>query len=243
MPVSEVVKILRGARIGRASTEEVFSFVHRRFAEYFLIDTFREQPTALPLEDFPTNSRWRDALVLYAEVAEEPVAKEMADRCWEEIRKANEMQAEVAGEPYMRALHSLRFLASAFRGRREVLEHFEPELASLIQKAVREQDMLVAKHAIEAAGGVVGSEWRTHDHRGAGGGQSVAVRECAARLPLSALAADADEVPDHGSSSRYTADQAPENVPRDDDFIGNWQWSRAAQALLSASASRYSILF
>ncbi len=87
-PVEDTMEILQFARLARlkSSNEKQFSFVHRRFAEYFLTRRIVEGKIEVPLEAIPSDSRWRDALVLYCEVAEETEAKRIAEYCWKEIK-------------------------------------------------------------------------------------------------------------------------------------------------------------
>jgi GTPase SAR1 family protein len=83
-PIEDVIDILKYARLGRLGSgdENRFSFVHRRFNEYFVVQRLIEQPHRVPQDAIPNDSRWRDALVLYCEVAEENKAKEIANFCW-----------------------------------------------------------------------------------------------------------------------------------------------------------------
>lgn len=151
LPVKGAITALRQARIARPSKSETFSFIHRRFHEYFLIDHLRADPDRL-LESIPNDTRWHDCFVLFCEVADESVARRIAAFCWDRIRAAREGAVEMGSDAYRDALHTLRFLANAFRARRHLLASFEPELAERIEKDVRDPDMLVAKHALEASG-------------------------------------------------------------------------------------------
>jgi hypothetical protein len=152
LPVEGAIAVLRRARIARPGVTTTFSFIHCRFHEYFLIDHFRRNPARLPYESIPEDTRWRDGLVLFCEVADPPTAQRIAEFCWAQIRSARDAAAEAGSEGYRRALHSLRFLATAFRARRNLIASFEPELAEQIEKDVRDPNMLTAKHALEASG-------------------------------------------------------------------------------------------
>ncbi|MFN3076988.1 MAG: NACHT domain-containing protein [Alphaproteobacteria bacterium] len=147
--IADVVDVLCFARIGRgnATTDGRFSFVHRRFNEYFLVRNLLDGRRGLPLEDIPQDRRWRDALVLYAEVAPEANAKRIALYCWETISKNAQINS-------LWAIRCLRFLADAFRSRRELLEPFAQELASFVKIKIQggEQDIVSAKLAVEAVG-------------------------------------------------------------------------------------------
>src|SRR5205814_943730 len=104
------------------------------------------------LEAIPTDSRFRDALVLYCEVADAADARRIAQLCWSEARRIGTGEAQVGDPSYVRAIHCLRFLGAAFRSRPEALEGFRDELGQLVLKLVGpESDMLLAKHAFEVA--------------------------------------------------------------------------------------------
>lgn len=153
-PIDAVIDVLIAARVGRAgASSTTFSFVHRRFNEYFLIDRFREDPSAVPLEAIPSESRWRDAIVLYAEVANEAEGARMAAFAWGEMNPLLMWPKTTAPEQYLRALHSLRFMAEAFRGRRDLLTPYQDELGRLILDTVRaSHDIVTVKHAVETVG-------------------------------------------------------------------------------------------
>ena len=154
-PVEDAVEILRYARLGRlgAGDDKNFSFAHRRFNEYFVSQQLIKNPERVPRESIPTDSRWRDALVLYCEIAEEEKAREIADYCWAEIRCIVTEQLNMADPRYLRAMHSLRFLKEAFRARTSCLSNFRDELADFIEHQIENTTGLLAKKlAVEAVG-------------------------------------------------------------------------------------------
>jgi len=153
--VEDVVDILCYARLGRlgAGDDKVFSFAHRRFNEYFVSQQLIKNPERVPRESIPTDSRWRDALVLYCEVAEEEKAREIADYCWAEINCIVTEQLNMADPRYRRAVHSLRFLKEAFRARTTCLSNFRDELADFIEHQIKNaKDLVSKKLAVEAVG-------------------------------------------------------------------------------------------
>lgn len=85
----DVINILKYARIGRIKTSYVskFSFVHRRFAEFFLTKKILKNDHQIPFQSIPTDTRWWDSMVLYCEIAPEEKATQVANFCWEEINK------------------------------------------------------------------------------------------------------------------------------------------------------------
>ncbi len=169
VPVADVAEFLFEARVARRSSSTgAFGFVHRRFHEYFLVEILTPSLWAEHLESIPTDGRWREALALLAEVADEPIARLIAVYCTLVFGRGAlgsmasavgitqlDSSVSVAGtDRYRRALHSLRFLAAAFRGRREIVGLVEPALAKMLNVLVIQtsSDMVMAKHAVEALG-------------------------------------------------------------------------------------------
>ena len=154
-PVAAVVKLLaysRLMRLGDAEAQQV-SFVHRRFHEFFVAQAMQRDPSRIELDAIPTDSQWRDALVLYCEVAPEAQAAAIAEFCWEEIRPLADAGLDTSAPRFLRAVHSLRFLRDAFRSRSACIERFRQQLAGLIEKEMTLKDgALPAKIALESSG-------------------------------------------------------------------------------------------
>ncbi|SMY33236.1 NACHT domain-containing protein [Photobacterium andalusiense] len=125
--IDAVIDCLKFARIVRASSidEGRVSFVHRRFCEYFVVIDILKNNSEIPFADIPRDSQWRDALVLYCEVASKKQASEIANKCWEIIKKDN-------GNGNLESIHCMRFLRDAFKGRHECLADFQAELEQFI---------------------------------------------------------------------------------------------------------------
>jgi NACHT domain len=144
-----IVQILRTAHIARGDKPSEFSFAHRRFYEYFVVFKLLELgKNAISLENIPTDSRWRDTLVLYCEVAPLEESVRIADYCWyQEIKPANNINAS-------RSKHSLRFLAEAYKSVKPALKKFEQELAELLIEEIikKNEDQVNVKIAVEALG-------------------------------------------------------------------------------------------
>ena len=74
-----VLKLLDYAKICRFGGEnEAVSFVHRRFQEFFFVESIIESGEDIEYEEYQSivnNASMRDALVLYCEVIEEEKAK------------------------------------------------------------------------------------------------------------------------------------------------------------------------
>src|SRR6266850_2140839 len=154
-PVQDVADILRYARLGRlgGGDEKRFSFVHRRFNEYFVVQNLKQSPETVPYDAIPTDSRWRDALVLYCEIAEEKYARVIAGACWVEIRNVAKAELNMAEPQYLRAVHCLRFLKDAFRSRVNLISSFRSKLANVIDaELLHGSNLLSKKIAVEAVG-------------------------------------------------------------------------------------------
>ena len=154
-PIEDVIDILKYARLGRLGSgdDNRFSFVHRRFNEYFVVQRLIEQPHRVPQDAIPNDSRWRDALVLYCEVAEENKAKEIANFCWSEISKVIDNNVDMGDPQFLRMIHCLRFLKEAFRTRLNYIEDFLPRLTLFIKDQIKNQEnLLLQKFAVEAVG-------------------------------------------------------------------------------------------
>lgn len=155
-PIEHIVQILVYARIGRlgGGSESRFSFVHRRFNEYFVVLNLIKNPQKVLLEAIPTDSRYRDALVLYCEVADENDAVKIADFCWNEIQKIKDVT--IGNPQYLRSIHCLRFIKEAYRNRLECLYGFRSKLTDLIALQIEEYrktgNALFVKFSIEAIG-------------------------------------------------------------------------------------------
>ncbi len=153
--IEEVIDILSHIKLGRIGTgdDKRFSLVHRRFNEYFVVQRLIEQPERVPEEAIPTDSRWRDVLVLYCEVADEIEAKKIANFCWSEIEKVIGGNVDMRDPQLLRMLHCLRFLKEAFRARVDCIEDFRNDLASFVKNTIQNQEnLLLKKFAVEAVG-------------------------------------------------------------------------------------------
>ncbi len=145
-----IVEIMRYTRIARgdSSNTSEFSFSHRRFYEYFVVqDILKVGKADLPLENIPTDSRWRDTLVLYCEVAPFEEAQKIANYCWFDVIQPNNDISNRASK------HCLRFLIEAFRGRQECLVDFHEELSGYVLEQIHVgNDPIDIKLAVEALG-------------------------------------------------------------------------------------------
>ena len=170
--VNAIVEILWDAGLARLGGDRKnnFSFVHRRFSEYFVAKYLLEyclnprsnlvrqerifdESGLVRLEKIFDESSWRDALVLYCEVAPKEEAQRIANYCWQEITKTEQSLSAMDQTTLMRSVYSLRFLADAFSSRRKDIEQIQKELTKFIGKQVKQKtNLLAAKLSVEAVG-------------------------------------------------------------------------------------------
>ncbi|MCB9298005.1 MAG: NACHT domain-containing protein [Lewinellaceae bacterium] len=176
-PLNATIKLLRDQRLARLGKGR-FSFIHRKFHEYFVALNFRENPEALPVEDIPLDARNRDALVLYCEIAEEETARKVIRYCWEETQKLacepspdeawllqpglskKERQKRlkkarprkiIIDNRYYQSVNCLRFLVDGFISRKDLLEPYSRELSEFILVNTElGDDLILQKFLIEA---------------------------------------------------------------------------------------------
>lgn len=152
--IQEIIDILIYARIGRLGQGSIkrFSFVHRRFNEYFLVQKYLDNPNLITIDAIPNDTKYRDSLVLYCEIAPIQHAKKIAEFCWGEVKLLNE------GSIYQikRSTQCLRFLVGAFGNRVLALEAFRSDLGDLIKSIINNyrkfNHPLIPKIAIEGLG-------------------------------------------------------------------------------------------
>jgi hypothetical protein len=153
--VPSMTAVLRYSGLARLSAvgDANFSFVHRRLNEYFVALRLLNDPAGVTLQAIPTDSRFRDALVLYCEVGEVAHVTSIALFCWSEIQVSQEDELiEVESPERLRAVHCLRFLGDAFRARPNCVP-FGGALAAYIGRRVKPNgNLLAAKIALEAIG-------------------------------------------------------------------------------------------
>jgi hypothetical protein len=148
----ETLTRCRILRTGRGAEHNI-SFSHRRFAEFFAATYLLTSETELPLDSIPTDSRWRDTLVIFSEICSDDTARLIANGCWKEIEPYFADSQTASSEQRLRAIHCLRFLADAFPQRNGACSDFMDKLTVRLTKTVEEsKDILLKKLTVEAAG-------------------------------------------------------------------------------------------
>lgn len=148
--VKDVIDILTYVRLGRLGDgdERLFSFAHRRFNEYFVAKGFIEDQSIVSIESIPTDSRWRDAMVMYCEIAPKEEVLKIAKFCWDNIDAASFDSVTTDRNNYLRSIHCLRFLKDAFRSRKDCLVDFIDDLNRLIRSQVENDDDIVTQKIV-----------------------------------------------------------------------------------------------
>ncbi|WP_089725295.1 NACHT domain-containing protein [Candidatus Thiosymbion oneisti] len=142
----------RVVRIG-SGIDASFSFVHRRFTEFFLAKHLQNDHDRLPLGDIPNDGRWREALTLFAGVAPPAEAEVIAKYCIEYACRLPAASRNPTSHDFLAGVHALRFLSASFRARREVLAPHDPQLVNIVRNLLRPSTpTLAAKIGSEAIG-------------------------------------------------------------------------------------------
>lgn len=146
---------VRFLRVGDPETG-LISFAHRRFAEYFATRDQIARGLTLSSESIALDSKWRDALVLYCQLANDQESIAVAEKCWEKIAAGlTPDPISTSEERYQAQLH-LRFLLEAFRHRPVLLATHRHVLSDYIRSSLEQPpktdsfDLLGAKQAVEA---------------------------------------------------------------------------------------------
>jgi len=148
----KVLRFLTQSRLGRLGGETgTFSFAHRRFNEYFLVRRLSREQGSISLDAIQTDSRLRDALVLYAEIAPKDVAEQLVTHAWSFARNIETLSLAEDRAAFVQARNALRFQVEGFRNRREAIEHLKPDLARIIRSRLnRKSDFLETRTILEA---------------------------------------------------------------------------------------------
>ncbi|MGM4916072.1 NACHT domain-containing protein [Tardiphaga sp. 813_E8_N1_3] len=147
-----VIQFLSQARMARiAPVSGAFSFSHRRFNEYFLVRRLRSNRTEIPFDAIQNDSRWRDALVLYAEIADDEDAAAMVQHGWKHASQLKDLSLGLNRAAFVKARHALRFLVEGFRNRPYFLKDYQAELGHIIRdKLAADSDYIEKKTVLES---------------------------------------------------------------------------------------------
>jgi len=151
--VEPLLNALAYSKLGRISQEEPgnpgdFSFVHRRFHEYFCARYLKQNPNIAPFENLADDDRWREILVLLCEVL--PV--EHLTMIFDAARSALTpgINADSGSIEHRKAIETIRFLRDGFRSRIEDLPiDIRVMCSKFIQRQLESGHLLDQKRAIE----------------------------------------------------------------------------------------------
>ncbi|MCH5192418.1 MAG: hypothetical protein J1F11_00550 [Oscillospiraceae bacterium] len=138
----KAIKILEYAKICRfGGINGSVSFVHRRFQEFFLVESIMEQHQDIGDDEYNgiiNGSGMRDALVLYCEVTNDAKAYEIARYCWDVIKNNISYRNSILNKGSIELVNTLNFMSEAFRNRQNILSDFIKEFEQLIIESIND---------------------------------------------------------------------------------------------------------
>jgi DNA polymerase III delta prime subunit len=143
-----VIEILEKSKLIRIGGGEnmLISFSHRRFNEYFVACSF----TRADIEDFigsiPTDSKWRDTLILYAQLCSDEDADYIAEKCCEYFRIMKYSDEDITIKAS--SIQPLRFLTQAFSSQPERIAKHRKIIFELVAQMLNQQNVLYQKVAL-----------------------------------------------------------------------------------------------
>jgi len=151
--IEPLLHALTYSKLGRLSREEpgkprIFSFVHRRFHEYFCARYLKQNPDIAPFENLAADDRWREILVLLCEV----LPCNLLTRIFDTSRSAltagiNSYSGSIE---HRKAIETIRFLRDSFHNRVDDIPNDVRVLCSkFINKQLESGNLLDKKRAIE----------------------------------------------------------------------------------------------
>ncbi|MBE7055538.1 MAG: NACHT domain-containing protein [Ruminococcaceae bacterium] len=159
----KVLELLKYAKICRfGGSDDTVSFVHRRFQEFFLVESILESKKNIDQEEYDciiNNSGMRDALVLYCEIAEEEKVKDIADYCWNVVKNNIKAKSSILNKGCVELVNTLHFMAEAFRNRKTVLEEHMEEFETLVEYSLDFSTDFVVLHALANSMVLFKAEW------------------------------------------------------------------------------------
>lgn len=151
--IEPLLHALTYSKLGRLSREEpskprIFSFVHRRFHEYFCARYLKQNPDIAPFENLAADDRWREILVLLCEV----LPGNLLTRIFDTARSALTagINSDSGSTEHRKAIETIRFLRDGFHNRVDDIPNDIRVLCSkFIQKQLEYGNLLDKKRAIE----------------------------------------------------------------------------------------------
>ncbi len=147
--IIDILKEAKIIRVGKGENQSV-SFSHRRFNEYFVACKLLDLDEVPHLNSIPTDSKWRDTLVLYAEICPKDKADELIDFCCQQLEKFRTDVPLKFDDDLYSVIHTLRFLVDAFASAPKRIEDFEDRIFAVVEKLISTKDILLTKIAAES---------------------------------------------------------------------------------------------
>jgi len=151
--IEPLLNALAYSKLGRISQEEPgnpgnFSFVHRRFHEYFCARYLKQNPNIAPFENLAVDDRWREILVLLCEVLPSENLTMIFDTARSTLTPG--INADSGSIEHRNAIETIRFLRDGFRSRIEDLPtDIRVMCSKFIQRQFESGHLLDQKRAIE----------------------------------------------------------------------------------------------
>lgn len=148
-----LLQALTFSKLGRLSLEETgkprkFSFVHRRFHEYFCAVHLKQHPNIAPFEKLADDNRWREVLVLLCEVLHSDKLTRIFDTARKTIKQG--IIASSGSIENKKGIETIRFLRDGFHNRIDDIPNDVRLLCSrFIEKQIESGNLLDKKRAIE----------------------------------------------------------------------------------------------
>lgn len=142
------------SKLGRVSSEGVgkprmFSFVHRRFHEYFCARYITQNLHKAPIQHLAADDRWRETLVLLCEVLPINNLSSIFDIIRLNLSKG--INADRSSEEIKKSIEALRFVLDGFRCRiNEIPSDIRASCSEFIKSQMHGSNILNKKRALEA---------------------------------------------------------------------------------------------
>lgn len=133
---------------GEPGTPNEFSFVHRRFHEYFCARFLKLNPHIAPFENLVNDDRWREVLVLLCEVLPGDHLTEIFDTTRSTLQLG--ITADSGTVEHKKAIETIRFLRDGFRSRiGDLPDDIRAMCTDFIAKQFKSRNLLDQKRALE----------------------------------------------------------------------------------------------
>ncbi|MHB8101220.1 MAG: NACHT domain-containing protein [Methanosarcina sp.] len=151
--INELISALAYSKLGKISyikneSEKSFSFVHRRFQEYFCASYLRKEQGLVPFKYISEDNRWREVLILLSEVLPVEDIRNITETAIPTIKEG--ISSNIDSTEKIKAMETIRFLKDGLRSRVEdIPEDLRVLCTEFIQKQLQKGTLLDKKRAIE----------------------------------------------------------------------------------------------